>query len=152
MAGKITLEFDNIMISLKGQVQQILHDNIDEFKKCISSEVHKDVYPAYSPKKYTNQAGGKSISYNRRGDSGGLSDVDNYDVVEGDLSLTLTNKTESGTDYWKYMYSVPITELVENGSGYGWVGVPARPFMDKGAERFAHEILEPQIKALGGGK
>lgn len=137
----ITLEFEKLTGKLTSGVQEILHTNIEQFKKCVSEEVHNSVYPAYSPK-----------DYDRRGDSGGLSDTGNYEVIEGNLSLLLTNKTESGTEYWKYSYSVPITEIVENGSGYGWVGVPARPFMDKALDKFAHEIIEPQINALLGGK
>lgn len=147
----ITLEFENIMKSLKADVQEVLHANIEEFKKCVSEEVHKSVYPQYSPSAY-KIAGGETTHYHRREDSGGLSDVNNYEVVEGDLSLTLTNRTSSNPNYWRYSYSTEITELVENGSGYGWEGVPARPFMEKALDRFAHEVLEPQINQLGGGK
>ena len=147
----ITLEFENIMKSLKADVQEILHANIDEFKKCVSEEVHKSVYPAYSPASYPI-AGGGTAHYQRRMDGGGLSDVDNYEVIEGDLSLTLINRTSSNPNYWRYSYSTEITELVENGSGYGWEGVPSRPFMEKALDRFAHEVLEPQINQLGGAK
>ena len=147
----ITLEFENIMNSLKADVQEVLHANIDEFKKCVSEEVHKSVYPAYSPKAYTH-SGGNEIRYQRRMNNGGLSDVSNYEVVEGDLSLTLINNASSNPNYWKYSYSTEITELVEEGSGDGWVDVPARPFMEKALDRFAHEVLEPQINQLGGGK
>lgn len=152
MAKEITLEFNNVMASLKNEVQEILHDNIDKFKQTVSEEVHQSVYPAYSPKPYTHQGKGVTVSYQRRMDSGGLSDKDNYEVIEGDLSLTLTNKTTSGTNYWKYSYSIPITEVVEDGSGHGWQGVPARPFMEKALDKFAYDVLEPQINALGGGK
>ena len=139
MASEITLEFNNVMASIKNEVQAVLHGNIEKFKDIVSKEVHSSVYTAYS-----------SARYERRGDSGGLSDVNNYEVEEGNLSLTLTNKTESGTNYWKYSYSVPITEIVENGTGDGWVGVPARPFMENALDEFAYGILEPQINALGG--
>jgi dimeric dUTPase (all-alpha-NTP-PPase superfamily) len=138
-SSSITLEFKKITEQLEQQVQDILHANIEEFKKTVSEEVHKSVYPFYAPKNYT-----------RREDSGGLSDIDNYEVIENRLSLTLTNKTQSGTNYWKYRYSIPITEVVEEGSGDGWVDVPSRPFMEKALDKFAHEILEPQINALGG--
>lgn len=138
--SSITLEFENVMSTLKNEVQRILHDNIDEFKKTVSEEVHSSVYPYYR----------ESLEYDRRKDSGGLSDVNNYEVIEGELSLTLINKTESNPNYWKYKYSVPITEIVEGGTGDGWEGVPARPFMDKALDKFAHEVLEPQINELGG--
>lgn len=128
------------MSTLKNEVQHILHDNIDEFKKTVSEEVHSSVYPYYR----------ESLEYDRRKDSGGLSDVNNYEVIEGELSLTLINKTESNPNYWKYKYSVPITEIVESGAGDGWENVPARPFMDKALEKFAHDVLEPQINKLGG--
>lgn len=128
------------MSSFKNEVQRILHDNIDEFKKTVSEEVHSSVYPYYR----------ESLEYDRRKDSGGLSDVNNYEVIEGELSLTLINKTESNPNYWKYKYSVPITEIVEGGTGDGWEDVPARPFMDKALDKFAHEVLEPQINELGG--
>ena len=137
----ITLEFDKLTEKLTSGVQDILHSNIEQFKQCVSDEVHKSVYPFYSPK-----------DYSRRGDVGGLSDISNYEVIEGDLSLILRNNTSSGTNYWKYSYSIPITEIVENGTGDGWVGVPARPFMDKALDKFAHEIIEPQINALLGGE
>ena len=140
--SSITLEFETALANIRGEIQTILHDNIQTFKETISEEVHKSVYPVYSPK-----------DYDRREDSGGLSDINNYDVTEGDLSLTLSNNTVSSPNYWKYTYSVPITEIVENGSGDGWVGVPARPFMEKGLDKFAYDILQPQIeKRLGGGK
>ena len=138
--SSITLEFENVMSSLKNEVQRILHDNIDEFKKTVSEEVHSSVYPYYR----------ESLEYDRRKDSGGLSDVNNYEVIEGELSLTLINKTESNPNYWKYKYSVPITEIVEGGTGDGWEDVPARPFMDKALDKFSHEVLEPQINELGG--
>lgn len=138
--SSITLEFENVMSSLKNEVQRILHDNIDEFKKTVSEEVHSSVYPYYR----------ESLEYDRRKDSGGLSDVNNYEVIEGELSLTLINKTESNPNYWKYKYSVPITEIVEGGTGDGWEDVPTRPFMDKALDKFAHEVLEPQINELGG--
>ena len=83
-------------------------------------------------------------------DSEGKDVTDNYEITEGDLSLTLRNRTESGTDYWKYKYSIETTDVVENGSGHGWKGVPARPFMEKGLERFAYDILEPKLNKLGG--
>ena len=138
----ITLEFENLMSTLKGEVQRVLHDNIDQFKEVVSEEVHTSVYPFYR----------ETLRYNRRKDSGGLSDVNNYEVIEGDLSLTLINKTNSNPNYWKFKYSVPITEIVEDGAGDGWENVPSRPFMDKALDRFAHEVLEPQINQLGGGK
>lgn len=138
----ITLEFQNVMSTLKEEVQRILHDNIGEFKKAVSDEVHLSVYPMYY----------ESLDYTRREDNGGLSDPNNYEVIEGDLSLTLTNKTMSNPNYWKYTYSIPITDVVEEGSGYGWENVPARPFMDKALDKFAHEVLEPQINELGGGR
>ena len=127
------------MAGLKNEVQGILHNNIEAFKETVSEEADSSVYGAYS-----------SAYYSPRGHSGGLSDVSNYDVTEGDLSLTLRNRTTSGTNYWKYQYSVETTEIVEEGSGDGWVGVPARPFMDKALDKFAHDVLEPQISALGG--
>lgn len=136
----ITLEFENIMSTMKGEVQRVLHDNIEQFKKVVSEEVHTSVYPFYR----------ETLRYDRRKDSGGLSDVNNYEVIEGDLSLTLINKTKSNPNYWKFKYSVPITEIVEDGAGDGWENVPGRPFMDKALDRFAHEVLEPQINELGG--
>lgn len=141
--SSITLEFENIRKELTNDVQKILSDSKDDFRKCVSEEVHRSVYPAYSP---------DPDNYQRRMDEGGLSDEGNYEVIEGNLSLTLTNKTASNPNYWKYSYSVPITELVENATGDGWKGVPERPFMDNALDRFAHEILEPRINALGGGK
>lgn len=138
----VTLEFDLLTQALTSGVQGILHDNIENFKKCVSEEVHKSVYPMYP----------ETLNYSRRGDGGGLSDPNNYEVVESDLTLTLTNKTRSNPNYWKYTYSIPITDVVEEGSGYGWEDVPARPFMDKALDRFAHEFIEPSINAMLGGK
>lgn len=138
----IALEFENLTKKLTSDVQQILSDNKEEFKKCVSDEANRTVYPAYTP---------NPLTYQRRMESGGLSDCENYEVIEGNLSLTLTNNTRSNPDYWKYSYSVPTTEIVEEGSGDGWVGVPSRPFMDKALERFAYEIIEPKIKELLGG-
>lgn len=139
----ITLVFENLKKEMTDGIQMLLSDSKEDFKKCVSEEVHKSVYSAYSP---------DPLVYQRRMDNGGLSDTENYEVIEGDLSLMLTNKTNSNPNYWKYSYSVPITELVENGSGDGWIGVPERPFMDKALERFAYEIIEPKIKAMLGGK
>ena len=136
----LTLEFDKVMIALKKEVQDIMHNSTDDFKKVVSAEVHRSVYPYYR----------ETLEYGRRKDDGGLSDTDNYDVVEGDLSLTLTNNTRSNPNYWRYRYSIPITEVVEEGSGYGWQDVPPRPFMDKALDKFAHDVLEPKITALGG--
>ncbi len=141
-SGNITLDFDNIMRDVRREIQEVLHDNTDQFKKCVSDQVHQSVYPAYTPKAYT-----------RREDGGGLSDPNNYEVFESDLSLTLLNTTISGPDYWKYSYPTFITEIVEDGSGDGWQGVPARPFMEKALNKFAYDILEPEIdKRVGGGK
>ena len=140
----VTLEFDRITQELKPGIQNILSNNKETFKKCVSDEVHRSVYPLYTPSPQGR--------YVRRMDNGGLSDTDNYEVIEGDLSLKLINRTESGQDYWKFSYSMPITELVEEGKGHGWVGVPERPFMDKALDTFAHDIIEPQIIALLGGK
>lgn len=139
MTSKITLEFDNVMGALKKEIQDVLVESEEEFKKAISDQAHSDVYGAYSSKYYSP-----------RMDAGGLSSTDNYEITEGDLSLTLRNRTESGTDYWKYKYSIETTDVVENGSGHGWKGVPARPFMEKGLERFAYDILEPKLNKLGG--
>lgn len=136
----LTIQIDAVKEAVISGVQQILHDNIEEFKKAVSEEVHSSVYPLYSP-----------MDYERRGDGGGLSDVGNYEVIEGNLSLTLTNRTMSNPNYWRHSYSIPITEVVEDGSGYGWEGVPSRPFMDKALEKFANDTIVPQIEALLGG-
>ena len=138
--ASITLEFAKLEEALTAGVQDILHANIGEFKKCVSEEVEASVYPMYSPK-----------DYSRRGAAGGLAGENNYEVQEGALSLTLINRTMSNPDYWAFTYPVEITEIVEDGSGHGWVGVPARPFMEKALEKFAHEIIEPQINAMLGG-
>lgn len=135
--SSILLEFQTLMQDAENKTQGVMHDSIDDFKKTVSQHVHSDVYPEYTPKRYS-----------RRGDNGGLSSPDNYEVTEGHLELTLNNKTASGSPYG---YSIDITDVVEEGNGYGWRGIPARPFMDKALEEFAHEILEPRIKeALGG--
>lgn len=136
--GNITLDFDNIMRDLRREIQDVLADNIEKFKQTVSEQVHETVYPAYAPKNYT-----------RRGDGGGLSDPNNYEVFQGDLSLTLMNITSSGPGY---QYPVFTTEIVENGSGYGWQGVPARPFMEKALDKFAYDVLEPEIQKRLGGK
>ena len=57
----ITLEFENLMYMLKGEVQRVLHDNIEQFKKVVSEEVHTSVYPFYR----------ETLRYDRRKDSGG---------------------------------------------------------------------------------
>jgi hypothetical protein len=131
------LEFRTIMQNAENKIQGVMHDSIDDFKNTVSEHAKSDVYPLYTPMRYF-----------RRMDAGGLSDTANYEVTEGRLELTLNNKTKSGAPYG---YSIDITDVVEEGNGYGWRDIPARPFMDKALEEFAHEILEPRIReALGG--
>lgn len=133
----LMLEFQSIMYDMENKVQGIMHDSIDDFKNTVAKHADKSVYPAYTPKRY-----------NRRMDAGGLSDTANYEVTEDKLELTLNNKTTSGGNYG---YSIDITDVVEQGNGYGWEDIPARPFMDDALDEFAHEILEPRIReALGG--
>lgn len=135
--SSILLEFQMLMQDAENKIQNAMHDSIDDFKKTVSRHVHSDVYPEYTPKRYS-----------RRGDNGGLSFQDNYEVTEGHLELTLNNRTASGAPFG---YSIDITDVVEGGNGYGWQDIPPRPFMDKALDEFSHEILEPRIKeALGG--
>ena len=144
--SSITLEFANITKELENQVQDILHSSIEDFKKCVKEEAENAVYNGpYEPVSYPYRP-----AYRRRGENGGLMDTGNYEVIEDRLSLKLTNKTRSNPLYWAYTYSTDTTELVEEGTGYGWIGVPERPFMDKALDKFAHDVLEPKITALGG--
>ena len=135
--SSLMLEFNTILQDAESRVQSVMHESIEDFKKTVSKHVHSDVYPEYTPKRYM-----------RRGDNGGLSSTDNYEVTEGHLELTLNNRTTSGSPFG---YSIDITDVIEGGNGYGWQNIPARPFMDKALDEFAHEILEPRIReALGG--
>lgn len=132
----IVLELNNILESAEYEVQRIMHDSINDFKETVSQAAQDNVYDF------------PQGNYIRRGTNGGLSDTSNYEVVEGELSLTLTNRTTSGEPFG---YSIDTTDVVENGNGYGWNNIPPRPFMDKALDKFVYEVLEPRIeKALGG--
>lgn len=144
------INFDEILKeeiqAIEKETQGILHAFIPQFKKCVSDSVKENVYPAYSP-----------TQYQRREDAGGLSDVDNYTVEEGKLSLTLINETTgngrySNTQGWD---PGPITDIIENGSGYHWTrsGIYQmqpypRPFMEQALDTFADVYLIPTIQEI----
>lgn len=142
------VNFDEILKeelqAIENETQGILHAFIPQLKKCVSESVEKNVYPAYHPRQYE-----------RREDSGGLSDVDNYTVEEGKLSLTLINETVGNARYsdtqgWD---PGPITDIIESGSGYHWTGSEIyqsqpypRPFMEQALDTFVDVYLVPTIQ------
>lgn len=103
---------------------------------------YEHVYPLYSP-----------TEYQRRLSGGGLGDPQNYEVVPGELQLTLINNTTgNGGQPGESWTSGFINDIIESGSGYGWRHSEIyqdqpypRPFMQNAIDEFTEEYLLPEI-------
>lgn len=138
-------EIQTILNEIQQEIQTGLHDLIPEFKECVSRSADENVYSLYTP-----------TQYERRENNGGLSDPGNYEVNEGDMSLTLVNNTPGNAERAGEGYdSGAITDLIESGTGYHWreskiykmMPYP-RPFMEKAENDFADSRVGPMIDRL----
>lgn len=125
---------DEIQKYLQEQFAEAMSDSAEierVLETAMREAVMKHVYDPYTPK-----------GYERRGDNGGLSDVDNMHItgvfIEGrKVRLTFENLTE-GNDNLKGEYTGDLIEFGEGHDGKHWnqVGEWSKP------RRFSYEMAE----------
>lgn len=95
-------DLDDLFRYIEKQTQDVMKKEVaDEAKQAMSEAVQASVYDVYDTKYYT-----------RRGKSGGLSDMDNYDVYEIPDGIEVVNNTppDNGS-------SVDLDDIICNGLG-----------------------------------
>jgi len=129
--------YKSLLATVKKHVEASVNDVLanemtDTIKETISEHVQSDVYGAYNPKHYM-----------RRGDVGGLGDIDNLHSEVGNLTLTVENFTalnpyrDVGNTYVPWPESPwgggNLSPMIINGYSHP-VGGPynaPRPYMEK---------------------
>lgn len=140
-------EFEDIINEVKASIQRELHGVITDFKEQMAKAAGEAVSGYISAAREP---------YQRRGSSGGMSDVKNYPVTESELSLKIENITQgnpaySDSDGWDGGY---INDIIESGEGYHWKKSELyrnqpwpRPFMEETGDRFVDTVIIPIVDA-----
>lgn len=141
-------ELDSIVNEIKARIQTELHNIAPFFQEQMAKGADEAV------KTYKSSA---KVKYQRRGSSGGMSDPKNYEIQEGDLSLTVFNNTLGNSAYensdgWDSGY---INDIIETGEGYHWRKSEIyenqpwpRPFMEETGDRVVDQIIIPTVDAV----
>lgn len=142
--AKDAFDFSDLFKQIENEINAVI--NSAEAKKQLSEHMaysaYENVYPLYSP-----------TVYNRRMSGGGLGSPLNYEVITGDLQMTVRNETTgNGGQPGESWTSGPINDIIETGMGYGWkhseiyqMQPYPRPFMQQGIDEFTDEYLLPEI-------
>jgi hypothetical protein len=135
---------DDLLNNMERDIKNIMSINGEmarQAKTDMRQHVLDDVYETYSPD-----------YYERRGDSGGLSDISNIKIdtiqnisMVGIILKNITKNDKNGR--W-------IVEFVEYGSGYTyWKNAFARPFNEKMQEEYdkgkTGEIINRELRKKG---
>lgn len=140
--NEIEREVSNVMTSPESQKRLKEHARAAAFEY---------VYPLYGD--MMDDSVPSARAYKRRYTEGGLGDPDNYEVLTGELELTVINNTPgNGEQPGESWTSGPINDIIEQGIGYGWRHSDIymyqpfpRPFMSQGVDEFTDEYLLPEI-------
>lgn len=142
--AKSAFDFSDLFNQIEREISEVMTSPESEkkLKEHAAFAAYEYVYPLYSP-----------TEYDRRGSSGGLGDKNNYEVLRGELMLTLINNTTgNGSQPGESWTSGYINDIIEGGSGYGWRHSEIyqsqpypRPFMQNAIDEFTEEYLLPEI-------
>lgn len=141
-------DFSDVFTTIETGIERLMHDPMihELASRTFAEQTHEDVYGQY-----------EALYYVRRGESGGLADYNNYEVINtGRMEITVYNNT-TGND----VYAPPksqgydsgyINDIIEQGAGYHWTNSEIykkqpfpRPFMQKAADAFMDNNLLPMI-------
>ena len=146
-------DFSDLFLEIEREVGAVMTspESQRQLKEHARAAAFEYVYPLYGDMSTANTPGTRK--YKRRYASGGLGDPDNYEVLTGDLELTVINNTTgNGEQPGESWTSGPINDIIEEGEGYGWrfseiyMNQPCpRPFMQHGIDEFVDEYLLPEI-------
>lgn len=128
---------DNLMEYLKGELEDVIaNEVVDEVKEVIAEEIDY-MYTEYTP-----------LSYVRRMENGGFADKDNlivsnYDETKTGFMFSIENITE-GVGYNKGQLLAPF---IEEGIYNTLIHPPPRPVMERSKERINDEqVIEMSLR------
>ncbi len=137
MAGD-AFDFSDVFMDIENRIDSFMHDGSTKqvLQGMLSESADENVYAKYDSPAAT--------PYVRRYT---MTQPGNYEIQEGRLSLTAIN-TAVGIDGGE------LNDMIEGGYGYTWENSYmfrhpiARPFMEKGVNRFVDDYLMPTIHEL----
>lgn len=142
--GNDPFDFEDVFEQIKREVNSVITspESQKKLQEHMRYSAYENVYPYYAP-----------VEYERRYANGGLGDPENYEVIPGNMELTVINNTTgNGAQPGERWTSGYINDIIENGVGYGWkrsaiyqMQPYPRPFMQKGIDEFVDEYLLPEI-------